>query len=90
MTAGLDTPLVVNVASGHSTAIRDVLAHLCRIAGVEAKVRVDAALVRPVEPPEVVGNPALLGRLTGWRPEISLEQTLEDAFARMRGPTAAG
>jgi len=89
ITAGLDTPLVVNVASGHSTAIRDVLEHVCQIAGVEAKVRVDAALVRSGEPREVVGNPALLVGLTGWRPEIPLERTLEDVFAEMPSPTAA-
>jgi GDP-4-dehydro-6-deoxy-D-mannose reductase len=86
--SGLDTPHVVNVASGRSIAIRDVLFHLCRIAGVEAKVHVDAALVRPGEPPEVVGNPALLARLTGWRPEIPLERTLEEVFAETPSPTA--
>jgi GDP-4-dehydro-6-deoxy-D-mannose reductase len=87
--AGLDTPLVVNIASGHSTAIRDVLELLCQIAGIEAKARVDAAFVRPGEPAEIVGSSAFLESLTGWRPEFPLEQTLEDVFADVQSPTAA-
>ena len=81
MVSGVGTPLIVNVASGHSVAIRDVLVTMCRIAGVEAKTRVDAGLVRPGEPADVVGNPGPLARLTGWRPEIPLERTLADVFA---------
>jgi len=87
--AGLGAPLVVNVASGHSISIREVLGLLCQIAGIEAKVRVDAALVRPGEPAEIIGSPALLASLTGWRPEIPLERTLENVLTDVVSPTEA-
>ena len=87
-TGRLDTLLVVNVASGHSAAIRDVLETMCRIAGVEATVRVDPGLVRLGEPTDVVGNPGRLVTLTGWRPEIPLERTLADVFAETHDPAA--
>ena len=86
---GSESPVVVNVASGRSVAIRDVLERLCGIAGVEARVRVDPEWVRSGEPVEIVGSPALLATLTGWRAEISLDQSLADVFAEIAGSAAA-
>lgn len=88
--AGSDSAVIVNVASGRSVAIRDVLERLCRIAGVKGRVRVDPELVRPGEPVEIIGSPALLASLTGWRAEIPLDQSLADVFAEIAGSTAAG
>jgi hypothetical protein len=38
-----------------------------RRAGVEAEIQIDAALVRPLDIPHLVGDPAELTAL-GWRP----------------------
>jgi len=72
---------VVNVATGRGVAIREVLAILSRLAGVDAEPRVDATLVRADDPPEIVGDASRLKALTGWIPEIGLEQTLADLLA---------
>jgi GDP-4-dehydro-6-deoxy-D-mannose reductase len=77
----LSPPVVVNVGSGTATSIRGVVEALCRLAGVEAEVRVDPSLVRPHDPPEIRADISLLTKLTGWRPEIGLETTLADILA---------
>ncbi len=78
---GLGSTRIVNVATGRAVAIRDVLSMLCRLAGVEAQPVVDPALVRPDDPPEIVGDASRLRALTGWVPSIDLEQTLADLLA---------
>lgn len=41
----------------------------------------DEALVRADDPPEICGDFGLLASVTGWRPEIELEDTLRDVLA---------
>ena len=69
---------VLNVAAGRAVSIRAVLETLCRLAGVQAEAMVDPSLVRPDDPLEIVGDASALRALTGWKPEIALEQTLSD------------
>ena len=45
---------------------------------------VDPELVRPVDVPRLVGNPAKLRDATGWEPEIPLQRTLRDVLTAMR------
>jgi GDP-4-dehydro-6-deoxy-D-mannose reductase len=80
--AGVVGPaMVLNVATGRAIAIREVLATLCRLAGVEADLFVDPALVRPDDSPEIVGDASRLRALTGWVSTIGLERTLTDLLA---------
>ena len=78
-------PGVFNVCSGRTASAAELVAALGRIAGVELEHRVDAALVRDHEVPEVRGSYDALRAATGWAPEIRLEQTLADALADARG-----
>jgi GDP-4-dehydro-6-deoxy-D-mannose reductase len=86
-------PAVVNVASGQSVSIRWVIERLCELAGIQPMIDVDAALVRPNDPPELRGDASLLAQLTGWQPSIPLERTLADvladASARLEAESAA-
>jgi len=72
---------VVNVASGRPVSIRSIADMLRRLAGCEADLVVDPALVRTDDPPEIAGDASLLAELTGWEPEIHLRQTLADILA---------
>jgi GDP-4-dehydro-6-deoxy-D-mannose reductase len=74
---------ILNVATGRSVAIRDVVATIADIAGVEIEPRVDASLVRPDDPPEIRGDASRLTALTGWQPSIPLRRTLEDLVASL-------
>ena len=47
-----------------AVAIREILAILCRLAGVDPEPVIDPALVRPDDPPEIVGDASLLRALT--------------------------
>ena len=71
---------VVNVASGRPVAIRWIAEELMRRAGRTAELRVDPALVRPDDPPEIAGDASVLAALTGWAPMIRLEQSLGDVL----------
>lgn len=78
-----------NVCSGVSVSIREVAERLLRIAGLDLPVVVDQDRVRPVEIPELRGDPAKLQAATGWRPEIGLDQTLADVVGYWERPAAS-
>ncbi len=71
---------VYNVAGGSAIALRDVFLKLMEAAGYRAVPEVDAALMRAVDVPYLVGEGSKLREATGWTPRISLEQTLADVI----------
>jgi GDP-4-dehydro-6-deoxy-D-mannose reductase len=73
--------IVVNVASGRSVSIGEILAGLCRRAGVDPMVTVDPALLRANEPPEIRGDASLLRSLIGWAPVLGVEDILDDVWS---------
>ena len=66
-----------NISSQHTERIGDMLKTLCRLGGVTPRFEADPALVRPTD-----WSPRLdttqLEKDTGWTPQISFEQTLQD------------
>jgi GDP-4-dehydro-6-deoxy-D-mannose reductase len=82
-------PVAVNVATGRAGTIRSLIEQLCALAGIAAAVQVDPALVRADDPPEIRGDASLLTELTGWRPEIPLERTLNDLLAEAQTDVSA-
>jgi GDP-4-dehydro-6-deoxy-D-mannose reductase len=74
---------VVNVASGRSVSIREILVEICRIAGVTATPVTDPSLVRTDDPAEMVGDASALHSLTGWSARIDLRTTLADLVASL-------
>lgn len=72
------SPTTFNVASGRAVAIGEVIETLCRLVGVEPRIAVDPDLVRPGDPPEIVGDARALTDAVGWRPEVPLATTLAD------------
>jgi len=74
-------PPIVNVGSGRSVPIRDLIAILCGIADVPMRIRRDPEFVRPNEPTEIRADISLVRELVGWRPQIPLERSLADLLA---------
>jgi GDP-4-dehydro-6-deoxy-D-mannose reductase len=72
------TGVVYNVASGVARSIRALLDALVSRSKVPVRIEVDQARLRPNDVPVVVGNYARLNGATGWRPEISFDQMLDD------------
>ena len=77
--------LVYNVGTGRSHRVGDGLDHLIRRSGREVEVRVDPGLSASPGPRD---SRADIGRIvtdTGWRPEVSWEQSLDDLWAEALG-----
>ena len=67
---------VYNVARGEGVAIREVLTRLAHLLGAEVEPVPDPVLTRNLDVPYLVGDPTKLGRATGWRPTLTLDETL--------------
>jgi GDP-4-dehydro-6-deoxy-D-mannose reductase len=69
---------VYNIASGQGHSLAAVFARLAELIGVRAVPEVDPHLSRSSDLPHLVGDAARLTAVTGWRPSISFDQTLQD------------
>jgi len=78
-----------NVCRGEAVLISDLLRRLMEIAGVRVPVWEDPARARPADVARHLGNRARLHALTGWQPEIPLDQTLADVLVALAVPPAA-
>ena len=76
---------VYNLGTGKSYAMKEVLDKLLSLSTVKISVEKDPALMRPADVPNLVSNSEKFRALSGWKPEISLEQTLKDILDYWRG-----
>jgi GDP-4-dehydro-6-deoxy-D-mannose reductase len=67
-----------NVASGVGIDMASLALRILALAGVDAKLQSDPALVRASDVPALVGSPAKLHAATGWAPRHSLDSILEE------------
>ena len=72
-----------NVGGDTVYSIGEVLDMMLTLRGLAGKVekRVDPKLVRPIDIPVQICDTSKCRKLTGWKPEIRLERTLEDLLA---------
>ena len=73
-----------NVCSGRGVTVRDLADALLSMSDAPLELVVDPELVRPVDVPRLVGDPARLHAATGWEPEIALDETLRDVLTAAR------
>lgn len=69
---------VYNVASGTGVDVGTLAARVLALVGVDAILNTDAALVRPVEVPVLIGDATRLRRATGWSPRLTLDSIIDD------------
>ncbi|MBI1833225.1 MAG: GDP-mannose 4,6-dehydratase [Candidatus Andersenbacteria bacterium] len=69
---------VYHVASGVGTSIQNILDQLLSEASVDISVEEDKEKMRAADTPVLVGNAQKLRDLTGWQPEITLQQSLQE------------
>lgn len=77
-----------NVCSGRAYRIADLLDALVARARVAIRTALDPARLRPSDTPVVLGSYARLEADTGWRPEITIDRTLDDLLEYWRGAIA--
>jgi GDP-4-dehydro-6-deoxy-D-mannose reductase len=75
---------VLNLASGTSHRIGDVLDSLLALSGIRASVEIDPARLRPTDIPVAVGDAAAARAVLGWAPRIPWHQTMTDTIADWR------
>ncbi len=73
-----------NVCSGRPVAIRTLVDTFLSRARVPIRIEQDPARFRPNDTPLVLGDHTRLTTDTGWTPEVSLEQTVDDLLAYWR------
>jgi GDP-4-dehydro-6-deoxy-D-mannose reductase len=67
---------VYNVCSGRDRSIRSLLDRLAELAGVAITIEQDHARLRKAEQRRVCGDPAKIGRATGWVADTPLDESL--------------
>ena len=67
---------IYNVCSGKGQRIRDLIAALQRLTGVEAELQLDAERFRPSDQRAIVGSNRKLIEATAWQPQHELDDTL--------------
>lgn len=76
---------VYNIGYGKSHSTKDLLDLLLSFTDQKITVEEDPARIRPVEIPDVYCDYSKLNSLTGWKPEIAIEKTLQDTLDYWRG-----
>ncbi len=71
---------VYNVGSGISYKILDILNKLITMSSSKIKIEKDEALSRPSDNPDLICDASKFTKLTGWKPQISIETTLKDTL----------
>lgn len=70
-----------NVCSGAGYSGEEIVRALCDALGIDfdkLKIEVDQSLIRPSDPPRIVGDSSRLKQDTGWQPQTALQQTVAD------------
>lgn len=69
-----------NVGSGHSIAIQEILNQILAKSDKKIEVYQDPTKFRPVDVPIIEADISKLQAATGWKPEISLDQTITETL----------
>lgn len=69
-----------NVGSGHAVSIREILDLIILLSNQVIKVEIDPNKLRPIDVPIIEADTTKLRELTGWEPEITLEQTIKETL----------
>jgi GDP-4-dehydro-6-deoxy-D-mannose reductase len=72
---------VYQLGSGRAVAIGEILRTLVRNSPKPIEIKVDPSKVRAAEAPAIWGDISKAARAVGWKPERSLESTLQDLLA---------
>lgn len=69
-----------NVGSGNAQEIRQILEKVVAMSDMEIRVETDPNKIRPVDVPIIEADITKLNDLTGWKPEIPVEQTIRETL----------
>ena len=67
-----------NIASGNMYTIQELLETLISLSNTKVTVKVDPKRVRSSSTPPLIADCTSFKKITGWKPEIALQETLSD------------
>jgi GDP-4-dehydro-6-deoxy-D-mannose reductase len=71
---------VYNLGSGKGYKIKEILNKLVGLAKVKLEIERDPKKIRPIDIPRIIIDSSKFRKISGWKPKISIEQTLEDTL----------
>lgn len=80
---------VYNIGSGREVPVQRLLDIYLSLSKVPLKVEVDPAAIRPQDPSILAADISKFQNLSGWKPKIALEQSLQDTLDYWRDRVAA-
>lgn len=72
---------IYNLCSGVERTIRELIMQMASLAGVSVDLVQDLSRMRPADQRRVVGNAEKLQKDTGWKPSISITETLQSVLS---------
>lgn len=69
-----------NVGSGHAITIRSILDRVLAQSKVTIEVQVDESKFRPIDIPIIEADITKLHACTGWKPELSIDDSIQDVL----------
>lgn len=79
-----------NVGSGRAYCLQDLLNRLIAMARCEIPVQVDPERMRPADLPYVLCSPKKIEKTINWKPEIEIQQTLNEMLEDIRTNSEKG
>lgn len=70
--------MIYNIASGRAKRIGDLVEQMLAMAKVKINVEMEQSRVRSIDVPSIYANASRMHNEFDWKPEIMLEQTLQD------------
>lgn len=67
-----------NVGSGQARSIREIVQMVSKQSFADIRVETDPEKLRPVDVPHMRADIRKMQKITGWTPQISLEQTIQE------------
>jgi GDP-6-deoxy-D-talose 4-dehydrogenase len=80
---------VINICSGRVYSLRQILQMMADIAGYTIDISVNPAFVRTNDIPVLSGDPSYLKEVTGFSPEIIMQDTLKEMYSVLKSHTYA-
>ena len=72
---------IYNVCSGVERRVRDLITQMANLVGIEVELVQNVARLRRAEQRRVVGCSEKLQKETGWKPSISITETLQSVLS---------
>ena len=72
---------VYNVCSSKGLTLKDIVNISCDILNVNVSINTDEKLIRPSDNKIIIGSNDKIKKLTGWKTQYSLEQSLKDVIS---------